>query len=74
MAEQWERTITCKDALQRDRKLRVFLTQDDKGGVVVGLHTPPGDVAHLQPGGLAKLHDALTAARLEAMHRGAAWG
>lgn len=74
MTEPWERTMPCKDALQRDRDLRVFLTRDDKGDVVIGLHTPPGDVAHLKPGGLAKLHDALSAARLEATHRGAAWG
>lgn len=75
MADQrWERTMPCKDGLGRDRELRVFLSEDKDGGVVIGLHTPPGESALLPPRGLSQLHDLLAAARLEATHRGAEWG
>ncbi len=74
MAEQWERTMPCKDALGRDREFRVFLAHDEDGKVRVGFHTPAGEVGKFEPRALAQLHDVLAAARLEATHRGAEWG
>ena len=72
MAEQWERTMPCKDALGRDRDIRVFISGED--GVTVGLNAPPGEVALLTPTGIAALTQLLHAAAVEATHRGAVWG
>lgn len=72
MAEQWERTVSCKDMLGRDRVFRVYLADDDSG-VRIGFHAPAGEVAELEPTAMAELHDVIAAARLEATRRGAAW-
>lgn len=74
MTEQWERTMPCKDALGRDRQLRVFVSDDDDGKIRIGFHVPAGEVGKLEPPALSELHDILAAARLEAAHRGAVWG
>lgn len=70
MAEQWERTMPCEDAHGRARDLRVFLGEDN----LVGLQTPPGDVALISPAAVSRLNDLVAAAALEAVHRGAEWG
>lgn len=72
MAVQWERTVSCRDALGRDRVFRVYLAQDGDG-VRIGFHTPAGEVAELAPQSMARLHDIIAAARLEATNRGAVW-
>lgn len=74
MADLWERTMPCKDALGRDRVLRVFIAHDDDGKIRIGFHVPAGEVGKLEPQALSKLHDILAAAGLEAAHRGAVWG
>lgn len=74
MAEQWERTMPCKDAIGRDRDIRVFISHDLDGGITIGLNTPPGEVARLTPTGITALSQLLHAATVEATHRGAVWG
>lgn len=72
MADRWERTVSCRDVLGRERQFRVYLAEDHDG-VRIGFHTPAGEVAELAPQSMAKLHDVIAAARLEATNRGAVW-
>lgn len=73
MAEQWERTMPCKDNIGRDREFRVFLSEDEGGMVLVGFHAPAGEVAQLHPRDLSLFQDVIAAARLEAVRRGGVW-
>jgi hypothetical protein len=66
MADRWEQKLPCQDAHGRPRDLLIFVSEDRQ----VGIFTPPGDTAKLQPGQVAELQQALVAAVIKATHRG----
>lgn len=65
MAERWVRASPCRDGVGRTRGLQVVVTDDN----AIGLVSPPGEIAILQPREVRNLQQLLTSAVIEATHR-----
>jgi hypothetical protein len=67
MSGRWERSQPCQDMQRRDRCLYTFVDADS---LLIGLNTPPGDVALIDSAGALTLQRRLAEASYHSLQLG----